>query len=86
MHLLAAHDDGRRRWLGRRTRGRTARLASAAVLLLALGMLATCGSDEPTLTAPGGGSDADAPVGFEAEWAALIEAAQAEGRTTYRPA
>ncbi|MCI0778405.1 MAG: ABC transporter substrate-binding protein [Chloroflexi bacterium] len=80
MHLLAAHDDGRLRWLGRRTRGRTARLASAAVLLLALGTLAACGSDEPTPTAPGGGSDADAPVGFEAEWAALIEAAQAEGR------
>ena len=67
MHLLAAHDDGRLRWLGRRTRGRTARLASAAVLLLALGTLAACGSDEPTPTAPGGGPAAAPPVGFAAQ-------------------
>ena len=52
------------------------------MLLLALGTLAACGSDEPTATgtAPEPGATPEAPMGFEAEWAALIKAAQDEGR------
>ena len=57
-------------------------MAGVAVLLLALGALAACGSDEPTPTpaAPETGGTSGAPVGFAAEWEALIKAAQDEGR------
>ena len=82
MNLPAADQDRRLRWLGRLPRWNIGRMAGVAVLTLALGTLAACGSDEPTATptAPESGTTTDAPMGFEAEWAALIEAAQEEGR------
>ena len=46
-------------------------------------LLAACGSSDPTPTpptAPSEGAEPGQATGFEAEWAALIEAAQAEGR------
>ena len=80
MNLPADHHRWLR-WLGRLPRWSARGLAGVAVLL-ALGTLAACGSDEPTPTpaAPEPGATPDAPMGFEAEWAALIKAAQAEGR------
>ena len=54
-----------------------------AVVMVSM-LLVACGTSEPTPTAPptapqDGGEPAQA-TGFEAEWAALIEAARAEGR------
>ena len=82
MDLPATHRNRWLRSLGDLPRWSIRRIASLAVLLLALGTLAACGSDEPTPTpaAPEADTTTEAPMGFEAEWAALIEAAQAEGR------
>ena len=53
--------------------------AFVVVGVLAL-LLAACGSPDPTPTPPSGPGGEEPLTGFEAEWAALIEAAQEEGR------
>ena len=60
-----------------------AHLAAIALSVLAV-LLAACGTADPTPTPPaaqdGSTPTAGAPMGFEAEWEALIAAAQEEGR------
>ncbi len=79
MNLPAAH---RNRAFGWRLKRWSIRPLAGAALLLGLGTLAACGSEEPTATpaSPDPGAAADAPMGFAAEWEALIEAAKDEGR------
>ncbi len=81
MNLPAAHRNRRLRWIGRLPR-RSIRPLAGIVVLLAMGALAACGSDEPTATPASQepGATTAAPTGFEAEWEALIKAAQDEGR------
>ena len=59
--------------------GMRASVAMVTVGVLGL-LLAACGSAAPTPTPPSGPGSGEPLSGFEAEWAALIEAAQDEGR------
>ncbi len=77
MNLPGAHQN---RGLRRRIARWGIRPLAGFALLLALGALAACGSDEPTATSPEPGATSEAPMGFAAEWEALIKAAQDEGR------
>jgi iron(III) transport system substrate-binding protein len=54
-------------------------ISGLAAVFMLMGLLAACGSDDPTPTSPSLVATAT-PDAFSAQWAELIEAAQAEGK------